>query len=152
MTVEEALQILQDKGYKYTGRRETLIRILDREDRYVTAKDLLEEMQEIYPELSFDTIYRNLGLFHELGIVSMTELAGERRYRMRCNLPEHHHHMICLICGKTREIKACPLDAMWGDPEGFQITDHKFEVYGYCQACIDAGRGEEVFSEQAPVY
>ncbi|MDY0322475.1 MAG: Fur family transcriptional regulator [Candidatus Carbobacillus sp.] len=152
MTVEEALQMLQRKGFKYTGKREMLIRILDREDRYVTAKELLEEMQEAYPELSFDTIYRNLGLFHELGIVSVTELSGERRYRMRCNLPEHHHHMICLICGKTREIKACPLDAMWGDPDNFQIIDHKFEVYGYCQACIDAGRVHDAQVDTLPTH
>ncbi|MBE3596129.1 MAG: transcriptional repressor [Hydrogenibacillus sp.] len=138
MTVEEALQVLKDHGYKYTGKREALIRILARENRYLTAKEALDQMLGDYPDLSFDTIYRNLALFHELGIVQMTEIDGERRYRMRCPIAVHHHHLICLSCGATQEIHACPLNAMWGEPDDFVIVDHKFEVYGYCRSCAES--------------
>ncbi|MBT9283472.1 MAG: transcriptional repressor [Hydrogenibacillus schlegelii] len=138
MTVEEALRILGEKGYKSTGKREALLRLLAREDRYLTAKEALRLMHRDYPDLSFDTIYRNLALFHELGIVHMTEFDGERRYRLRCPIEGHHHHLICLSCGTTQEILACPLDAMWGQPDGFIIAGHKFEVYGYCRSCAEA--------------
>ncbi|GAX89967.1 Fur family transcriptional regulator [Effusibacillus lacus] len=138
MTVEQALQLLKEEGYKFTGKREQMIRIFDREKRYLSAKDILEYMQEDYPGLSYDTIYRNLTLFENMGILEATELGGERIYRFRCSTDEHHHHLICLSCGKARHIKSCPLDAMLGEPAEFTITGHKFEIYGYCTDCKPA--------------
>jgi Fur family zinc uptake transcriptional regulator len=135
MNVDAALEILKEEGYKYTGKREEMIRIFAKEKRYMSAKDLLDFMKEEYPNLSFDTIYRNLSLFSELGILEETELSGERKYRFQCSESHHHHHLICMNCGKTKHLKACPLDGMLGTPEGFVITGHKFEIYGYCQDC-----------------
>ncbi|MDQ0339783.1 Fur family zinc uptake transcriptional regulator [Caldalkalibacillus uzonensis] len=135
MTVEEALKILKDKGYKYTGKREEMIRIFAAEKRYMTAKEMLEKMQEDYPSISFDTIYRNLALFEQLEIVEATQLKDERIYRMACSPHEHHHHLICTECGRTERIDMCPMDAMFGEPQDFTITGHKFEIYGYCTQC-----------------
>lgn len=135
MQVVEALEILKENGYKYTGKREEMIRIFDREKRYLSAKEMLERMQKIYPDVSFDTIYRNMTLFEELKIVECTELSGERRFRIRCSTQDHHHHFICLICGKTQHIHTCPMEMIQVEADGFVITDHKFEIYGYCKSC-----------------
>ncbi len=137
MQLVEALQSLKENGYKYTGKREGMIRIFDREGRYLSAKEILEFMQQEYPDLSFDTIYRNLTLFEELEIVECTDLGGERKYRIRCNTSDHHHHLICLTCGKTKHISACPMDKMVSvqTANDFQIIGHKFEIYGYCTKC-----------------
>jgi Fur family zinc uptake transcriptional regulator len=135
MNVEEALSIIKEKGYKYTGKREEMIRIFDREKRYVTAKEMLEFMQVDYPNLSFDTIYRNLSLFEELGILEATQLQGEGIYRLSCETGHHHHHIICTECGKTQPLHLCPMNAVLGEPKGFKITGHKFEIYGFCDQC-----------------
>lgn len=137
MKLVEALQILKDKGYKYTGRREAMLRIFDREKRYLSAKEMLEYMQGDYPDLSFDTIYRNLSLFEELHLLEYTDLGGERKFRIRCGTTDHHHHLICLTCGKTKQIHTCPMELVLpaGVQEEFVVTDHKFEIYGYCMAC-----------------
>lgn len=137
MTVNQILQILKDKGYKYTGKRKEMVRIFKRDRRYLSAKDICKYMQDDYPGLSYDTIYRNLALFEELGILEATELSGERIYRLCCSTDnEHHHHLICLSCGKSNCIKACPMETMSGEPAEFVITEHKFEIYGYCKACL----------------
>lgn len=135
MNVEQALEQLRQEGYKYTGKREDMIRHFASEKRYMSAKELLELMKEGYPNLSFDTIYRNLTLFSELGILEETELNGERKYRFHCSETHHHHHLICLKCGKTKQVEGCPLQSTLDGPDGFMITGHKFEIYGYCQTC-----------------
>ncbi|HBI02635.1 MAG TPA: transcriptional repressor [Paenibacillaceae bacterium] len=136
MNVEQALQILKEEGYKYTGKREEIIRIFAVEKRYLSAREILQKMQKEYPALSFDTIYRNLTLFADLKILETTELGGERKYRFQCSKHgHHHHHLICLSCGKTRKVPTCPFEEVFNELPDFTITGHKFEIYGYCKEC-----------------
>lgn len=135
MIVKEYMERLRKKGYKQTDKREEILRIFAKEKRYLSAKEVLNFMQKVYPDLSFDTVYRNLTLFEKLEIVEATELHGERIYRLRCSDDAHHHHLICLSCGKSRVIDVCPLDVIREHPKEFIITDHKFELYGYCVEC-----------------
>lgn len=142
MDVKTALQILKDHGYKYTGKREKMVRTFAEEKRYMSAKEVLIYIQEDYPKLSFDTIYRNLSLFEKLGILESTEFKGEKQYRFTCTRSEHHHHIICTECGKTRKIDLCPMSGFFGMPHDFEITGHKFEIYGQCTDCNQENMSE----------
>ncbi|NJP37687.1 Fur family transcriptional regulator [Alkalicoccus luteus] len=134
MNVQEAMDKLKQNGYKYTDKRKDMLQLFSDESRYLAAKDVLEHMQDTYEGMSFDTIYRNLSLFTELHILEATELEGEKRFRFSCSTDHHHHHVICLDCGKTKHIHHCPMNDTPGAP-GFQVTGHKFEIYGYCEQC-----------------
>ncbi|SDI33298.1 Fur family transcriptional regulator [Natribacillus halophilus] len=134
MDVQMAIRTLKDNGYKYTDKRQEILRFLDQQDGYIPAKQVLEFMQQQYHGLSFDTVYRNLSLFADLGILEASEWEGEKRFRFSCE-DDHHHHMICLACGKTKHIPVCPMEELYvGDGE-FKVTSHKFEIFGYCLPC-----------------
>lgn len=135
MNLQSALERLKEHGYKYTGKRESMVEIFERERRYLSAKDILDLMQKDYPTLSFDTIYRNLSLFEQLEILEATEWDGERKYRLHCGGEAHHHHVICTECGKTKTIEICPMNVV-GELDNFEITGHKFEIYGKCSQCV----------------
>src|SRR5213595_1080165 len=135
MDVNDALKILKDHRYKFTGKREMIIEIFCNEKRYMPAKEVMRRMEENYPNLSFDTVYRNLSLLENLGILESTELNGEKQYRFSCSSKEHHHHVICKKCRKTIHFDMCPMEILNDRFEDFKITGHKFEIYGYCRDC-----------------
>ncbi|MDN4525408.1 Fur family transcriptional regulator [Fictibacillus fluitans] len=136
MDVLTAMDLLKKNGFKYTDKRRDLLQLFSDEKRYLSAKEVQDSLKENYPGLSFDTIYRNLSTFSELDILEETELEGEKKFRFTCPTKEHHHHLICLKCGKTKEINACPMENITTDLSDFQVTGHKFEIYGVCQVCV----------------
>lgn len=136
MNLTEALKLMKDKGFKHTGKREDMLNLFSSHNKYLTAKDVLENMKDTYPGLSFDTIYRNLALFVKLGVLEQTELNGEKHFRFTCSTTQHHHHFICLDCGRTKEVHLCPMDVSFSGLEDFEVTGHKFEIYGRCPACV----------------
>ncbi|MBM7363777.1 Fur family zinc uptake transcriptional regulator [Priestia taiwanensis] len=136
MHVEDAMQVLKEHGYKYTDKRQDMILVFSANNKYLSARDVLEYMKADYPGLSFDTIYRNLSLFADLGILEQTELEGEKHFRSKCKTTSHHHHFICLECGKTKTIETCPMHDISDNFQGFEVTGHKFEVYGKCPECV----------------
>ncbi|WP_025728310.1 Fur family transcriptional regulator [Atopobacter phocae] len=136
LNIEWAIERLKEANYKYTDKREALVRYFVDKDRYLSAKDVQEYMSEQFPSLSFDTIYRNLYLFTELGVLESTELNGEKYFHFACRLSgHHHHHFICKNCGKIKALDVCPMSIMGEQLEGYNVETHRFEVYGLCPDC-----------------
>src|SRR5690625_3855159 len=131
MNLQEAINLLNRNRYKTTRRRKDILSFFGESDGYRTAKELNDHLEKIYEGISFDTVYRNLHLFNELGILETTELNSEKHFRMICG-QHHHHHFICNDCGKTKKINVCPMDEVKGTLENYYIEDHKFEIYGLC--------------------
>ena len=137
MNKKEAITLLQKQGYKVTKRRDDILSFFSNEDKYHTAKNLYEYMEAIYPGISYDTVYRNLHLYHDLGILESTDLHAEKHFRMNCS-DQHHHHFICNTCGTTKKVKVCPMDEVEQMLQAYIIEGHKFEIYGLCPSCQTA--------------
>ncbi|HDM1003804.1 TPA: Fur family transcriptional regulator [Staphylococcus aureus] len=136
MNTNDAIKILKENGLKYTDKRKDMLDIFVEEDKYINAKYIQQVMDENYPGISFDTIYRNLHLFKDLGIIENTELDGEMKFRIACT-NHHHHHFICEKCGDIKVIDYCPIDQIKLSLPGVNIHKHKLEVYGVCESCQD---------------
>ena len=134
MNVEEILDNLKKQGYKMTEQRREIIQSILSQDRYVSAKEILNQVQNRFPGVSFDTIYRNLSILTELDLVEETQFDGEAKFRVSC-VEDHHHHLVCTECGKTFIMPECPMDLLQGLAGDFQVTGHTFEIYGLCKDC-----------------
>src|SRR5699024_10488012 len=99
MELNEAIKEIKRQGYKTTAKRKAMLRFFAEADGYRTAKDLINHLEPEYKGISFDTVYRNLHLFDNIGLMETTELNGEKHFRISCS-HHHHHHFICKDCGK----------------------------------------------------
>ncbi|TCI22089.1 transcriptional repressor [Exiguobacterium sp. SL-10] len=135
MKETEQLTRLQSSSLKVTPKRIEMFAFLAAEERYVSAKDVLDYMRSKHPTMSFDTVYRNLKSFAEEGLLEATELNGEKAFRVTCGANHHHHHLICRGCGKTKLLELCPMRYVETLDPDFEVVDHKFEIYGYCKQC-----------------
>ncbi|RIV24157.1 transcriptional repressor [Alicyclobacillaceae bacterium I2511] len=135
MQREEFFENLKRRGYRLTGRRKEIVDfLLARADGYITAKELIEYLQKRHPTLSFETVYRNLYTLRDEGFIEESHFGDETHYRIPC-FPSHHHHFVCISCGRTYVMDHCPMPAISDIPVGFTILQHRFEVFGLCAQC-----------------
>lgn len=142
--INQALALMKKSGFKFTERRKAMLTFLESEDKYISAKEVYDFMNEHYEGISFDTIYRNLSDFTELNILEETEFDGEKKFRFHCahGGSHHHHHFICTECGATQVLEMCPMDYFEEQLNGAEIEEHRFEIFGKCADCV-AKRSEK---------
>lgn len=137
-SADEILRHLKQAGFKFTGKRRAIVDLfVQHRDKYLSAKEVFDEVRQQYPNVSFDTIYRTLALLVDQWIIETMEFNEDAaRYRLTCR-DEHHHHVICLGCGRTFALDQCPMEELDERIKGFKTVSHRFEVYGYCDKCLN---------------
>ncbi|MFD0958676.1 Fur family transcriptional regulator [Paenibacillus chungangensis] len=133
-TVEEIVSRMSSQGLRVTDQRRTLAKLFSDTSGYLSPKDVYEFMGKTYSGLSFDTVYRNLRVLEELGVLEQVMFEDGVKFKLHCSEHHHHHHLICLQCGLTHPIVFCPMEQT-AVPDDFKVVKHKFEVFGYCKAC-----------------
>lgn len=134
--IEQALLRMKEKGYKNTPKRQAMLDIIASENKFISARQVQEKLTSTYAGLSYDTVYRNLYTFVELGILEMSEKNGEKVFLMHCFAHEHHHHFICDSCGEITELHTCPMELFEQQLPNYHILGHRFEITGLCAHCV----------------
>ena len=133
----KGLELLRQKGYKITPQRRAVLEALDAGCQFPTAQQVLELVREKQPDVSLDTVYRNLTLMVSLGIVHEIFRSAGNAYEI-VEPGHHHHHLVCTECGRTECIDICPMNEIYekeAEKHGFLVTGHVFEFYGLCWSC-----------------
>jgi len=134
--LEAIIRQLSEKGFKLTPQRKLLLEILFHSRGHLSAEEIFEEVKTTQPNVSFGTIYRNLSLLAEMGVINQLNFKdGRSRFELSQG---HHHHLICLDCGNAIDVPECPFSKIFDDTASankFLIKEHNFEVYGYCEGC-----------------
>ncbi|MDO7905194.1 Fur family transcriptional regulator [Paenibacillus sp. JX-17] len=138
LTTEQIIETMSGQGLRITDQRKSLAQLFAETEGYLSPKDVYEYMCKKYSGLSFDTVYRNLRVMHELGVLEQIMFEDGAKFRAHCSEDHHHHHMICLSCQKTVPVKFCPM-ANTDVPDQFMVVQHKFEMFGYCKGCQESG-------------
>ncbi|MEQ6359235.1 Fur family transcriptional regulator [Thermoanaerobacter thermohydrosulfuricus] len=133
MHKQEAIKKLKEHNYKLTPQRELILDIMLNQQGYLSVRQIYEKVKEVFPQVSIDTVYRNLSLLKDINILNETTIGNNIMYVMRKEI--HSHSMRCLKCGKIFELDICPLELWINQIKDFEIVDHKIEIVGYCKDC-----------------
>jgi Fur family zinc uptake transcriptional regulator len=133
MHKQEAIKKLKEHNYKLTPQRELILDIMLNQQGYLSVREIYEKVKEVFPQVSIDTVYRNLSLLKDINILNETTIGNNIMYVMRKEI--HSHTMRCLKCGKIFELDICPLELWINQIKDFEIVDHKIEIVGYCKDC-----------------
>ncbi len=96
------------------------------------------EMKAEYPDLSLGTVYRNLNLLCERGLIRRVgAVNGQERYD---GMVTPHSHFVCSCCGAILDLpEHSPgegyLESV-GVQYGFQAEGCEFTVRGVCRDCL----------------
>lgn len=129
--------VLREKGYKLTEQRRLIIEIFEEKPGPHTAQEIFNLAKLRSGKMDFSTVYRNLELLSSLNIVNKLMInSGVSHFEL--HRVGHHHHIICKGCGEMKEIDICPFSGADEDKlraAGFEPTEHRFDIYGYCSKC-----------------
>ena len=131
---------------RWTMPREAILEFLSRSPKHMSAKEIYASLYNTYPGMGLTTVYRTLDLLARMGIITKLTLGdGESRYEFKSSeKKDHHHHLICTICGKIinySEFLDEELTLVRKTEErlakkyNFLIQDHNIEFLGICYKC-----------------
>ncbi|MFX3632689.1 MAG: peroxide-responsive transcriptional repressor PerR [Candidatus Pristimantibacillus sp.] len=135
-SVNEALEQLKMNGVRMTPQRHAILSHLMGSMSHPTADEIYKALSPNFPSMSVATIYNNLRLFVEAGLVR--ELTyGDDSSRFDADLSDHYH-AICKHCGCIVDFEYPPLlevERVASSKTGFVVEGHRMEIYGVCSSC-----------------
>ena len=128
---------LTARGHRLTLQRMIVASALARARRTVSAQELYNSLRGDNPLLGRATVFRTLDFLVENGLAQRFEAEGHVHVYTSC-AANHHHHLVCRLCGSTTEIDDTAvnqlIDAVRGG-YGFSLDHDALDFYGTCAAC-----------------
>jgi len=125
------------KGHPITSQRRLLLELLQQANGHIDAKTLYLLASARDKSISTATVYRNLKLFREIGLIDEVRFDKVQCY-YELKRSSSHQHLICQGCGKVIEFKS-PLVTKLIDSirnkYGFKIDKVELFIEGRCQEC-----------------
>jgi Fur family zinc uptake transcriptional regulator len=134
--IKQIIHSMASNGLRITEQRKSLAKLFAEAPGYVSPKEVYDCLEAKYKGLSFDTVYRNLRILFDMGVLEQFHTEDGVKFRMGCySHDHHHHHLICLSCDQIYPLEFCPMNFVGAIPDQFKVVKHKFEIYGYCFMC-----------------
>ena len=137
-------QLAKQHGLRLTSQRRLIFSILESADTHLNAKQILEQARRVDPGIDPVTIYRNLSVLKQLGVVDeldLLHLQGDQHY-YEAKQVRAHSHVACLSCGKVFEFYSPAMKRIDRELKrecGFAVSFSRIEIGGYCADCQKKG-------------
>ena len=126
------------KGVRLTDQRRIIAKVMAEskltygESDHPDVDELYNRVTKIDPKISIATVYRTVKLFEEAGILAKHDFkGGKARYEEISE--SHHDHLIDVKTGEIIEFVNEDIEKLQkkvADKYGYELVDHKLELYG----------------------
>ena len=141
MSAEPYIQRLRQRGHRVTPKVRAVLKVFLESGSVLDPFEMRARLQKQFKGVGLPTIYRILESLANCGIL-LTAANPERqlRYYLCRHIDEgHHHHFICLQCGKVEEVNLCLMEEVEKYVERrlkAKVQNHLVQIEGLCSKCI----------------
>ena len=133
---EDLADRLHSLGYRLTPQRQLVLQAVERLG-HATPDEILAEVQQHASAVNASTVYRNLEVLEELGLVRHAHLSD--RAPSYHSVTDHtHFHLVCRNCERVRSVDPDVADALveaLRREHDFEVDLGHLAVFGECTDC-----------------
>ena len=133
---EQFRELAWKHGMTATHQREVIFKAVVAAPGHYSPEQIYAVVKRRVPSVSLATIYNNLRLFVENGLLREVSPHAST-LRVDGNL-EPHHHLVCTRCKSVQDIGGDFINfkRLAGQaPGGFDLTAPLIEIFGLCRRC-----------------
>lgn len=122
---------------KQFRKRNAILACLRQTTTHPSAEMVHEILQHEHPDISLATVYRNLSLFRNQGMIQcVATVRGKERFDANT---EPHVHFICSDCGAIIDLPQVQVPQVLGEKveatSGCKVRDCQLTFSGQCNCC-----------------
>ncbi|MFA5391705.1 MAG: Fur family transcriptional regulator [Candidatus Omnitrophota bacterium] len=129
---------MHGKGCRLTGERLRLVEGIKRQRGHFNVDLLLSSLKKEGLRVSRDTIYRNLPILLEAGLIEQSFKTSRDTYYESAKPQTHHDHLVCRECRKIVEFKDAAIEKAQqrvAEKYAFKLEYHCHQLIGVCKKC-----------------
>jgi len=123
---------------RLTTQRQIILEELAKVTSHPTANEVYDMVRKRLPRIGLGTVYRNLELLAESGVILKLEVGGTQK-RFDATI-DAHYHIRCSSCGRVDDIDMevqDKINTIAAETCDYEILGHHIEFSGICKDCAD---------------
>lgn len=132
------LAYLRGHGHRVTAERLAVFDEIYAQHGHIDAERLLASLRARGAKVSRATVYRNLDLMVDCGLVRKSRLGQGRFLFEHLHPGQDHDHLVCTRCGRVVEFVSPGIVALQAEicrAHGFVASRHTLQIHGLCNRC-----------------
>ncbi len=130
---------------RLTPQRQIILEELGKVTSHPTANEVYDMVRKRLPRIGLGTVYRNLELMADNGIILKLEVGGTQKRFDATVKP--HYHIRCSSCGKVNDIEIAvqeQINEVAEKASNYIILGHHIEFSGICKTCWEKRQKAEM--------
>ena len=125
---------MDNKPRRWTKQKKTIIDVVYESEIHLTADEIYFEARKVLPKISLGTVYRDLMMLRDLGLVSEVPKGSVNTYAKH---PDSNAHFECEVCHKLYCVQFDMSIFDLSRKCGFEVHRCSLNMIGICKNCED---------------